>query len=152
MPAPSLTIRTAVDAESHALQEIWAACWADGSQRRGVPVDDTSRTFVAELEGQVVGYAESYPHPLEPSEGWLRALYVHPDHQREGIGAQLLEAASSDFTARGFQRLVLWGVEDAEQARAFYAKLGFVPDGKSQRELILGKVHTMVKLGRYIGG
>lgn len=53
--------------------------------------------------------------------GWLNHLYIHPDHQRLGLGAAFIAWAKEDA-----QDLHLWVFEQNQAARDFYAKHGFI--------------------------
>jgi putative acetyltransferase len=70
--------------------------------------------WVAEENGEVVGYTAR-------GDGWLNQLYVHPDHQGEGIGDALLAEAMT-----GVDALQLWAFQQNDRARRFYEKRGFV--------------------------
>src|SRR4029453_6432136 len=59
------------------------------------------QVWVAEIDGAVVGYASLY-------EGFLTNLYVHPSHQRRGIGGALL-TEGEEIRAGRFQVLGLSG-------------------------------------------
>lgn len=48
------------------------------------------RTLVAEDQGQILGFADM------DSTGYLDRLYVHKDHQREGIATLLCDALEQD--------------------------------------------------------
>ena len=63
--------------------------------------------------GQAVGYVRCTPT-------WLDDLYVHPDHQRSGIGAALFELVTT-LRPQGF---CLWVFESNAPARAFYRRHG----------------------------
>ena len=95
--------------------------WATG--RPDLPAWDASfqahRTWVAEEEGRVVGFAD-----LDVECGYLDRLYVHKDAQRRGVGAaaeagagvQRLETHASItarpfFAARGYRLLREQAVE-----------------------------------------
>ena len=87
-----------------------------------LPAIRAGRMTVAELDGEVVGVASAGPH-----EGHLVLwkLYVVPEHQRAGIGAQLLEAVVEG--ARGIHpEIRLAYIEGNVSARDFYARKGFV--------------------------
>lgn len=52
-------------------------------------------------------------------------LYIHPDMQRRGIGAALVEHAAGLARERGFSAMILAVNKKNEQARRAYAKYGF---------------------------
>ena len=66
-------------------------------------------------------------------EGWIDHLYVHPDHQGEGIGELLLRKPLRYRQARR-----LWTFQQNARARAFYEKHGFrlveLTDGAGNEE------------------
>jgi L-amino acid N-acyltransferase YncA len=87
---------------------------------------------VAEINGVVVGIAMS-GLPEEDDAVWPVQLYVHyvlAAHYGSGAGLKLLNAVVSPEHAAG-----LWIVDPNPRATAFYAKHGFVHDGKSKIEL-----------------
>jgi putative acetyltransferase len=71
--------------------------------------------WVAEEDGVVVAYAAIAP-------GWLEHLYVHPEHQGEGIGRRLLDLAK-EHQPEGLQ---LWAFARNVRGRRFYEAAGFV--------------------------
>ena len=98
--------------------------------------DDAHVTIVAEIEGEVVGFcsvaAPSRDADAPEGTAEIPAIYVEPDRRRGGIGAALLDAALVALEAAGWRRVTLWVVATNANARAFYARFGFVPDGASQ--------------------
>lgn len=78
-----------------------------------------SRVLVAELDGAVVGYAALAGTLLDD-------LYLLPEQRRRGIGTLLL-AAVREYSP---QRLTLHVFEANTDARAFYARHGFVEIGR----------------------
>jgi putative acetyltransferase len=95
------------------------AAWASGDI-------DTVRWFgrftgrfvpVAEEAGRPVGFAE-----LEPS-GHIDRVYVSADHQRRGIGQQLLAGLVAEARRVGIARLF---TEASITARPFFEAQGFV--------------------------
>ncbi|MCS3698156.1 GNAT family N-acetyltransferase [Salinibacter ruber] len=88
--------------------------------------DETYRVYVAEVDGEVVGFATAHrwgPPPIyaESSEVFIDELYVRPDDRRQGLGSQLVQAVR-DWTGRiGAQRLRLNVLAANEEARAFWA-------------------------------
>jgi ribosomal protein S18 acetylase RimI-like enzyme len=71
------------------------------------------RVWVAEIDGEIVGYASL-------GDGFLTNLYVHPRHQRNGIGAALF-AEARKFAADGFR---FWVFEANRDAIRFYERHG----------------------------
>ncbi len=63
----------------------------------------TSEILVADIGGKVRGYVHIYTDPSLMAHGRINidGLHVHPDHQRDGIGAMLLEAATAKATEWG---------------------------------------------------
>ncbi len=91
-----------------------------GLRQDGDVLDDL--TFVAELEGEVVGHVVCSRARLgaAPSVG-LGPLAVRPDHQQQGIGAALMMAVVSSADRIWQPEIVLLGDPD------YYGFFGFVP-------------------------
>ena len=116
---------------------------------RSLRAEGVHRT-VAVTSDRVVGLCTDGPSRDEdapPEAGELRALYVHPDHWRQGVGAALAENALDQLRASGFSDATLWSFRDNARANAFYERLGFRPDGTSRRRDELGRA-TEVRLRR----
>jgi ribosomal protein S18 acetylase RimI-like enzyme len=83
---------------------------------------------VAEVDGRVVGFAQSGPSrdepPVRPLE--LMTIYLLAAQHGSGLGQALLDAAVGDRPAS------LWVAEENPRAIAFYRRNGFVPDGARQ--------------------
>jgi ribosomal protein S18 acetylase RimI-like enzyme len=94
--------------------------------------DDT--VFVAELGGKPAGYVA-----IDESERAIRIeqLCVHPAHEEEGIGRQLLEWAEGYAISAGAERLQVVVEVGNDRAAAFYRGRGFVAAGPDLLELIL---------------
>lgn len=89
--------------------------------------DETRRVYVAERDGAVVGFATAHrtaPPPIYESRGevYFDEIYVLPDHRREGLGEQLVEAvvAWSDRVQAERVRLSVLAQNDA--AHAFWER------------------------------
>lgn len=74
--------------------------------------------------GQLTGFA-SYFMTRVPGEMKLDKLYVHPDHQRKGYGAMLLDRAIVTARAYGCVMLMLAVNKQNRNAIAAYEKNGF---------------------------
>lgn len=99
--------------------------WRDGIARA-----TRTRTVVAEVDGEVVGYA--FAGPSAEADGireWqLFHLYQYPRMHGSGTGQALLDAAIEN------RPTVLWTAEDNPRAIAFYRRNGFAPDGARKIE------------------
>ena len=78
--------------------------------------------WVAQGDGAPLGFCHAY---LEAPGCKLDKLYVHPDHQRRGIGAALLREAEAWARAREAKRLWLQVNRGNAQAIRAYEKYGF---------------------------
>lgn len=56
----------------------------------------------------------------------IGALYVDPDHWREGVGGALLSAALAELSENAWCEVVLWVLPENRPALAFYDRFGFV--------------------------
>lgn len=98
-----------------------------GEIPRTIPMPADRETWVAERDGDIVGYLV-----LDPA--WLDSLYVRPDLVGQGIGSVLLDLAKS-LRPDGFS---LWVFETNVGAQRFYGRHGLVPvrrtDGSDNEE------------------
>ncbi len=62
---------------------------------------------------------------LSPTEGWLSAARVHPDHRREGVGAAMNDRGVEWATEHGAQIVRLTVSDDNAAARSQVEKLGY---------------------------
>jgi GNAT superfamily N-acetyltransferase len=85
-----------------------------------VPAEHLPSVFVAELDGEIAGFATVLPRG--DGEAELEDLFVDPDCWRRGIGARLVAEAERRATALGTRAL---HVIASERARAFYERCGF---------------------------
>ena len=109
-----------------------------------VPPDAPQRIWVAERDGEVLGYATTSPAKswwLPPPEGAgeLTNLYLDPGAIGSGIGRLLYEHARADLQARGFDPLLVWAFRDNPLARRFYDRMGLTVD-IADHDWVLGDV------------
>ena len=107
--------------------------FAAGDDRRTIATLERDTVFVAELGGEPAGYVA-----IEESDSSLRIeqLCVHPAHEEEGIGGQLLDWAEGYAISRGSARLEVVVEGGNDRAVAFYRSRGFVPAGQDRLELV----------------
>ena len=86
--------------------------------------------LVAEVDGQVVGFlALTFIHGLSGLRALIDGLAVDQAHQRQGIGAALVEAAIQRADRRGATHLLVDTAKGDEAARDFYQACGFESGG-----------------------
>jgi ribosomal protein S18 acetylase RimI-like enzyme len=88
---------------------------------------DAHPFWIADDEHGLVGLAYCEPERMTVGTWNLQLIAVHPAHQREGRGAQLLRFLEDSLAARGARVLLVdtLGTPDFEHVRAFYRKHGF---------------------------
>ena len=81
--------------------------------------------FVAELDGQLVGFSLAGKNFEEPDgySGELYKLFVRPECHGQGIGRRLLRLTAEALGQAGFPNLVIWCFREGDSA-GFYARLG----------------------------
>ncbi len=114
--------------------EVFAARTADARAadfREGIEEDDPDERFwVAERDGEVVGFALTLPgkDPDIEGGGELKLFYVEPTLRGGGIGLPLFELAVGDLRRRRFSPY-LYTLKENAAARAWYERRGWVCDG-----------------------
>lgn len=110
------TVR-AVNARDYSAEQVaaWAAGGADPARWAARLAGRSA--FVAVARGEVVGFADV------TREGYFDHLYVHRDHQGEGIGSALAAAVESAARALGVAEVT---TEASITARPFFARRGYV--------------------------
>jgi ribosomal protein S18 acetylase RimI-like enzyme len=93
-------------------------------------------TFVAEVDGAIVGFAScgAARHWLDGLEAEVYALYVLQEHQRQGVGRALVRACARHFVLQGLFGFYLWALK-ANRARLFYEALGGEEAGEKSERL-----------------
>lgn len=94
--------------------------------------NETRRVYVAESNGEIVGFASARrwgPPPIyeESSEIYLDELYVRPDDRRQGFGTQLVTAIRQWTNRVGARRIRLRVLTANNAGRAFWAAQNAIP-------------------------
>jgi ribosomal protein S18 acetylase RimI-like enzyme len=82
--------------------------------------------------------------------GQVHSLYVSPAAQCRGVGRALLGAATASMADRGARTATLWVFAANAPSRAFYARLGWQPDGATRVQDQFGEPE--VRLARALVG
>ena len=92
--------------------------------------DDDTYFVVAEEEGRLVGFVQSYVVSRRELIGEIDWLHVDPEHRGKGIGADLLEALETELIERGVERLEGVVLVANEMGTGFYDDHGFTAAGE----------------------
>jgi L-amino acid N-acyltransferase YncA len=150
-----VTIRPATlqdaDAIAHVHVQSWLTTYAGiVPQAYLSTLDETARTaswrewlaltvqvFVAELDGQIVGFTSGGPlrEPLQNYDAELYTIYLLQPAQGRGIGTSLLKTLSQSLTEQSLTAMVVWVLEQNPACR-FYERFGAVP--LSSKEIEIG--------------
>ena len=107
---------------SEEVVEAWSSKEPEDS-----PLNDEKKRFVAEEDGEIIGFSD---YNMETNE--LSGLYVTPEYSSKGIGGKLLEVAEKDARENGLDHL--W-CESTITAKNFYKKHGYDVLKQSNHEL-----------------
>lgn len=97
--------------------------------------------LVAEYGGRLVGTASICPSRWEKHKdcGEIVSIYFLPGFMGKGFGGALFDRCVSELTKQGFERIILWVLEENSRARRFYERNGFVCTGEYREDSIGGK-------------
>ena len=130
MPDP-VRFRRMEPADVPAAVEVGRAlpAWFTANGIREMSVDlPNSLGFVAEIDGNVVGFVTWFCHMGVAHIGWMAVL---EEHHRQDFGRRLLELAEEHVRATGATELRVQTLGDSveyepyERTRAFYRAVGF---------------------------
>jgi putative acetyltransferase len=99
-------------------------------------------SVVARIDGRAVGFGW-----VVPKEKELRAVYVHPDFGRRGVGKRILETLESMAVERGVD--ILEG-DASLNAERFYVKNGFTVVEKTMHKMRSGHLMPCVKIRKVL--
>lgn len=110
---------------------------------RKVIETSTEHFIIAYLEGKPVGFVIC-KSTEQAGIGEVCAIYLLREVQRKGYGREMMDYAINLLQNEGCRELILWVLEKNTQARGFYEKYGFEPDGGRQ-EIDLGNKLTELR-------
>lgn len=125
-----MTIRQAGPADADAIYEIEKLCFPDPWSRDTIrqELSENPRAFyvVAEIEGEIVGYAGLW---WIIDEGHITNVAVKPGFRNRRIGSAIIETMLDHTGQQGIRHYTLEVRESNISARALYEKYGFAVEG-----------------------
>ena len=103
---------------------------------------DRKGTFVAETDGEVVGYVTTWTD-AEAGIGHIPNVAVRAGHRGHGIGRRLIDHALDHFRRAGMTHVRIETLENNEVGHHLYTSMGF--------EEITRQVHFIMALDRKEG-
>ena len=130
--------RTVVGVPDDPLLEIYRAAQAARGRRPSAERLARVRQKLDEgllvVDDQLRGFALGEPGRADDGEGELvpgllhvSMVFVHPDHQRQGVGSTLVEALADEAWGQGYRQLSLWSTSPE-----FYEACGLERTGRTQ--------------------
>lgn len=94
--------------------------------------------LVAEIEGEIVGYAFFSPYDLYFRNNLVKAVFlapigVHPKFQKQSIGKRLLEEGHRRAKEKGYGLALLYGDNN------YYSRVGYKANMFSERGIVINK-------------
>jgi ribosomal-protein-alanine N-acetyltransferase len=103
----------------------YAYPWSERFFRQELQVE-CARSFLAEIDGQIVGYVLFW---LLPDEIDIHNIAVHQDFRRRGLGRSLLENVIIEARNRAASRITLEVRKSNTVAQKLYEAVGFSVNG-----------------------
>lgn len=149
------TLRPATRADLPGITEVFWQCWTR-SYAAFAPTDDLARLSRVEADrlwdsalerGSTLVCLDEFAlvtglvrFEIKTDRLAVHSLYVHPDAQGLGLGGRLLDAA--EHTTGDVAGSDLWVFTDNADARTFYGRRGWHPDGATRVEGAFGIPET----------
>ncbi|MDO2947037.1 GNAT family N-acetyltransferase [Aeromonas simiae] len=84
----------------------------------------------------------------EGTQAWIRALYLHPAHWRQGLGQRLWHTVALQMRRAGCDAVHLWLLAGNRIGAGFYFRQGFRPTGERRTLVSLGHDCVQHRLAR----
>jgi RimJ/RimL family protein N-acetyltransferase len=146
---------TAADAEATARVHVesWAAAYTLAGPTPEQRLEQHRRfpaSFVAEIDGEIVGFVGVGPSRDGDAEGELFTIYVHPDHWRGGVGRELIRAGEARMRELGYRSVVLWVLDGNDRAQRFDESEGWAADGECRTIEFVGESIPEVRYAKQL--
>jgi ribosomal-protein-alanine N-acetyltransferase len=134
MPEPDVTLEPLVHSHLDDVlrieRELFPAPWTEAMFRQEVEEKWLSRSFVALLDGEIVGYVISW---FLRGEVHVLNLAVTKAHQRQGIARRMLASVLDVAKDEACHLITLEVRVSNEPAKFLYMSMGFAPVGIRRR-------------------
>ncbi len=146
-----------------AYRGIWEDAFLDSLsiERRAVEwrerlasLQEDVHVWVAELDGRVAGFCSFGPareDDVPSNTGELYMIYVLPEITRSGVGSALIAHAERSLREAGCPLAILWMLKQNDNAAAFYARAGWMPDGGEKHVDRMGQPSYEVRRRKVLG-
>jgi ribosomal protein S18 acetylase RimI-like enzyme len=144
MTTLTIDIRKAEPRDAEAIAEVHHAAWMGAYagiipykalmkmvNRRGRDwwanaIRRAATVIVVEIGGEVAGYTTIGRNRARelPQQGEIYELYLKPEYQGVGLGSRLFSVARKKLADHGLKGLVVWALEENQNAVAFYQGAG----------------------------
>ncbi|GMV90926.1 MAG: hypothetical protein AMXMBFR82_07040 [Candidatus Hydrogenedentota bacterium] len=104
-------------------------------------LNDGRRYFVLDRDGRIDGVVGLHQYLWGPPQNvWLAWFAVDPDHQKRGLGRQMLKFACRLAKQFGYMKIFIetYSTPEFAKARAFYRTMGFFHVGSVESYLPAG--------------
>ena len=122
------------------LEDRNSQVYQDNVTKFGIPEDYVRKAFAEETllkavkskksgfylafeDNEIIGFAQTVKQDATTTE--LDRIIVFPEHERKGIGTQLLAEAIEDLKKEGVHTIIVNAGKEETYARRFYEKNGF---------------------------
>lgn len=98
-------------------------------------------TLVCVEDGKYIGTSSFCKSRFSdyPTYGEIISIYLLPDYIGKGYGGKLFDKAVSELKKQGYEKLLLWVLEDNTSAKEFYIKHNFIQTDNVMNDDIGGK-------------
>jgi GNAT superfamily N-acetyltransferase len=131
----------------------WAAAYTLTGPSLEARLDQHRRfppSFVAEIDGELVGFVGVGPSRDEDADGELYTIYVDPAHWRTGVGRALIRAGEERLRELGCRTVVLWALDGNARAQRFYESEGWTLDGECRTIEFVGESIPEVRYAKQL--
>ena len=102
------------------------------SEQEWLQMFDAATWTVAREAEEVIGLARSVSEPEQPAARNVESVWVAPTHRRRGVLRALLHTLAERERRMGVTELLIWVLEDNQNAQRAYEAIGFEPTGQRQ--------------------